>query len=185
MPVDPPLTQLLNAWRAGDQAACAAVAPHIYSELRALAGRQFRRPGLASATFEPTALVHEAWLKLADATTPVTDRQHFFALAALTMRGILVDRARAADSAKRGGGLSRVTFEAAHAVPAIAADDVLLLDDALNALKRVDERAAQVIELHYFGGLEREAMAALLGLSLRSIDRALALGRAWLARALS
>jgi RNA polymerase sigma factor (TIGR02999 family) len=180
----PPLTKLLNAWRAGDEAACAAVVPHIYEELKALAASQFRKLGAANATLEPTALLHEAWMKLGDSQDHINDRRHFFALAALTMRGILVDRARAADSLKRGGAWQQVSLSFSDQQLAAQPEEILIVDQALAQLKKVDTRSAEVIELHYFGGLERAAIASLLDLSLRTVDRSLTLGRAWLARAL-
>lgn len=176
---------MLNAWRNGDVQASQHFAPQIYAELRALAGRQVRKAGARSETLQPTALVNEAWLRLGEGHGPITDRAHFFALAALTMRGILVDRARASIRVKHGGDQQRAALEEVE--QALPADDeeLLLLDNALHQLAVVDRRSAQVIELHYFGGLEREAIADLLSLSVRSVDRSLKLGRAWLARALA
>jgi RNA polymerase sigma factor (TIGR02999 family) len=179
------LTQMLNAWRSGDAQASHRFVPQIYAELRALAAQQVRRSGAAADTLQPTALVHEAWLRLGEGRGEITDRAHFFALAALTMRSILVDRARAATRVKRGGEQKRVALDETAAVLATNDEEILLLDNALKQLSAVEPRSAQVIELHYFGGLERDAIAELLTLSLRSVDRSLKLGRAWLARALA
>lgn len=180
----PSLTQLLNAWRAGDAAAPERLVPQIYVELRAIAAQQFRRASDPSNTLQPTALVHEAWLRMGEGNREFTDRKHFFALAALTMRGILVDRARAAQSAKRGGLAKRVTLSPGELALSDDGEELLLLHEALAQLAVVDRRSAQVLELHYFGGLERLEVAELLGVSQRTVDRSLSLGRAWLARAL-
>jgi RNA polymerase sigma factor (TIGR02999 family) len=133
---------------------------------------------------QPTLLVHEAYLRLADAEVKWQNRTHFLSVAARVMRRILVERARAVRAAKRGGGALRVTLTS-H-VPAPSADpvDVLRLDDALTRLERMDARQSQVVELCYFGGLTYPEIGALLEISEATVDRDLRHARAWLRREL-
>jgi RNA polymerase sigma factor (TIGR02999 family) len=179
------ITGLLDAWRAGDAGAAARLAPRVYDSLRQIAGRHLRNAGVAPATMQPTALAHEAWLKLADGDRQFTDRRHFFAVAALTIRGILVDYVRSQNRDKRGGQMQRVGLTTAEGDAVAENADLLRLDDALGKLAQQDRRTAEVIELHYFGGLERDDISSLLSVSIRTVDRALSLGRAWLARELA
>lgn len=172
------ITQLLLEWRRGDDAALDRLMPLVYAELRRLAGAYFKseRPG---HTLEPTALVHEAYARLVDADVPWKDRVHFFAVAARTMRRILVDHARAKRRAKRGGALVRVPLdeERAGAGPEL---DILALDQALEGLRALDERKHRLIELHYFAGLTNQESAELVGVSLATVKRELRTARAWL-----
>jgi len=160
------------------------LAPAAYDELRRLAAALMRRerPG---QTLQPTALVHEAYLRLADAGTPWTDRTHFIAIVGRSMRQILVDRARARGARKRWAGLDRVTLS--ERLAAAAHDDDLLpaLDDALNRLEQVDPEQARIVELRYFVGFSVEEAAAALNISPATVKRRWALARAWLFRELS
>jgi len=155
----------------------------VYAQLRQMASQRLRRGD--TPTLTPTALVHEAFLRLQDSTIDWRDRAHFFALAALHMRNVLVDYARAQHADKRGGHLLQVTLTGAIAQDTQAEHaDVLLLDQALRRLEAEDARTGKVIELTYFGGLNREEVAHVLGISVPTVDRGLRFGRAWLRREL-
>lgn len=158
----------------------------VYPELRRLARALMRRerPG---HTLQPTALVHEAYLALLGgaAGVPFADRVHFFATAAKAMRHVLVDHARGRAAAKRGSGATQVPFEEERGHGAAVPCDVLALDDALGGLAAVDGRAARVVEMRVFGGLTVDEMALELGVSKRTVDGDWAVGKMWLARALS
>jgi RNA polymerase sigma factor (TIGR02999 family) len=172
------VTQLIGAWRAGDAGALERLLPIVYDELRALARRrlQAERP---DHTLQPTALVHEAYARLAGSSLAVEDRSHFVAVVARTMRRVLVDHHRTRARAKRGGGHERVTLDENMAV----ADDptsFLALNDALERLAVMDPRKAQVVELHYFGGLTYQETAESLGISEATVDRDLRMAKAWL-----
>lgn len=157
----------------------------VYTELRALAARHLRRERHGH-TLQPTALVHEAWLRLADAPSGAfRDRTHFYAVAARTLRRVLVDHARRRRSRKRGGGAAPVQFDSGvHLAPGTTFD-IVAFDDALQALAARYARAAQVVELRCFGGLDVDATAATLGVSPRTVKGDFALARAWLLRQLS
>lgn len=158
--------------------------PLLYDELRALAERRLAReaPG---QTLQPTALVHEAWVRLVGEHDPGwSGRAHFFGAAARAMRRILVERARARRSAKRGGGAARVTIDADALEARAPDDDVLDLEAALERLERRDARKARVVELRHFAGLTLEEVAVALGLSLSTVKADWAFARAWLAREL-
>jgi RNA polymerase sigma-70 factor (ECF subfamily) len=156
----------------------------VYRELRRIAAAFMRgeRPG---QTLQATALVHEAYLRLAGAGAPWNDRQHFIGIAARSMRQILVDRARARGAQKRWAGLDRVSL--AEALVAAPADDAMLpaLDEALARLEAVDAELARLVELRYFVGMTVEETAAAMNLSPATVKRRWALARAWLFRALS
>src|SRR5437667_8288612 len=160
------------------------LAPLVYDELRRLAGAYMRRerPG---QTLQATALVHEAYLRLATAGTPWHDERHFFGIAARSMRQILVERARARGAQKRWGGLDRVTMTDALAVAADAEGMLPALDEALTRLEQVDAEQARIVELRYFAGLSIEETADALGMSPATVKRRWALARAWLYRELS
>jgi RNA polymerase sigma-70 factor, ECF subfamily len=154
--------------------------PLLYAELRAIAGRHMRGER-AGHTLQPTALVHEAFVRLVDQRrTPWQNRAHFLAVAARTMRRILVDHARRHRAGKRDGG-RRVTLQENLALDT-AAVDVLELDEALEALRQLDERAHRVVELRFFGGLEVTEVAAVLGVSEPTVKRDWRFAKAWLAR---
>jgi RNA polymerase sigma-70 factor (ECF subfamily) len=178
-----PITQLLVDWSRGDQAALGELTAHIYRELQALAGAYLGR-GLPNQTLQPTALVNEVWLRLiAQSQLPRwEDRAHFFGIAARLMRLVLVDHARARSAAKRGGAAEPITLQETILVSPARAPDVLELNEALEGLAKVDARKAKVIELRYFGGMEREEIALALDLTLPTVKRDLRLGEAWLRR---
>jgi RNA polymerase sigma factor (TIGR02999 family) len=177
------VTGLLTEWRRGDASALERLIPLIYDELHALARRQMsgERP---DHTLQTTALLHEAYLRLCGADVTWEGRAHFLAVAAQTMRRVLVDHARARARAKRGGGEVPVTLDDALAVSPSRPDDLLALDEALARLSALDERKAAAVELHYFGGLTYDETAAVLDVSAATVDRELRLAKAWLYREL-
>ena len=144
--------QLLDEWRGGDESAYDRLIPLVYADLRRLARGQLRREP-AGHSLQPTVLVHEAYLRLADADVNWQNRVHFLSVAARVMRRILVERARALYTAKRGGGALRVTLTSHVPAPSSDPVDVLSLDDALMRLEALDARQARAVELCYFGGL--------------------------------
>jgi RNA polymerase sigma factor (TIGR02999 family) len=185
------ITRLLKAWVGGDPAALETLIPRVYDELRRIARRYMRRerPG---NTLQTTALVNEVYLRLVDAgDVSWNDRAHFFAVAAQIMRRMLVDRARARTAAKRGGQLQRVDHSTAvdlDALPDVSAGrdrEIIAVDEALEALAKMDARKAKVIELRFFGGLSVEETAAVVNLSPQSVMRDWSLAKAWLIRELS
>lgn len=161
------------------------IVPQVYEELRRLANRYMRRekPG---QSLQATALVHEAYLRLLRDKRPVwKNRTHFFAIAALSMRQILVERARARLAAKRGGSRIRVTLGKAAAIDKEQPVDVLALDEALSSLAEIDPPLARIVELRYFGGLSVEEVAEETGVSPATIKRSWSIAKAWLKRELS
>lgn len=161
-----------------------ALAPVVYDELRRLAAAYMRRerPG---QTLQATALVHEAYLRLAGAGTPWNDQRHFVGIAARSMRQILVERARARGAQKRWAGLDRVSMTDALAVASAPVNQLPALDDALNRLEQIDPEQARIVELRYFAGLSIEDAAAALDISPATLKRRFALARAWLFREMS
>ena len=180
----PPITQLLNQWSSGDKSAEATLTPMVYDELQRMAKRLFRSESNAH-TLQPTALVHDAFLKLVDVDVTWQDRAHFFSLAARMMRRLLVNHANARNAAKRGGDAIRVTLNESVVSSASADADLIDLEEALSALTDLDPRKAQLIELQYFGGLSFREMEEVTGLSSSTLDRDLRLARAWLKSALA
>jgi RNA polymerase sigma factor (TIGR02999 family) len=167
---------LLRAWAHGDEAAGDRLFPILYSELRRRAGRFMRRERRYH-TLQPSGLVHEAYLRLAAAPDlDWNDRAHFFAIAARVMRQVLVDHARRRGAAKRDG--LRVTLGDADA--AVDPPDVLDLENALKELAALDARQARVVELRFFGGLDVEEAAEVMGVSPRTVKREWQTARAWL-----
>jgi len=179
------ITDLLLAWSEGDRKAFDRLVPLVYAELRRQARVQLSRERGAH-TLQPTALVHEAFLRLVDQRSARwQNRAQFFGVAAQLMRRILVDHARARDAAKRGGGAVRISLDEAPEAAASPETDVLLLDEALERLASLDERQARVVELRYFGGLSVEEAAAVLDVSEITIKRDWAMAKAWLFRELT
>lgn len=177
------LTDLLVAWSAGDETARSRVIDAVYNELRGLAQAYLRRER-ADHSLAPTALVHEAYLKLIDQRqVRWQNRAHFFAIAAHLMRRILVDHARTRGAAKRDGG-QRVSLQDVQAVMNPPEVDVLDLDAALDKLSSLDPRQSELVELRFFGGLTVDEAAAVMGLAPATVDRDWALARAWLFREL-
>jgi RNA polymerase sigma factor (TIGR02999 family) len=180
MTVDPhaPVTQLLARARAGDAQALGEAYSAVYDELKRAARSQLRRMRDA---FETTALVHEAYLKLAGgAQLAAVDRNHLLALSARAMRQVLVDDARARKADKRGGGIDALTLTTRIDAGERAVVEVLALDELLAALHTLDERAAQIVELRYFGGYSEVEIADMLGISDRTLRRDWRKARAFL-----
>ena len=181
MAEDQSISQLLIAWGRGEPAALDQLTPQIYQQLHKVA-RAYLRRGTPNQSLQPTALINEAYLRLLDQSQPVEfeNRAHFFGIAARVMRLILVDHARAHYAAKRGGAAVAVTLDEGFAVTPGRAPGVLEIHEALDRLAEVDERKAKVIEMRYFGGMDREEVATALGLTLATVKRDLRIGEAWL-----
>lgn len=180
------VTQLLREWNSGSNEALDQLLPIIYEELRVRAARNLRRerPG---HTLQTTALVHEAYLRLAGAQDlPWQNRTHFFAIAATLMRRILVEHARKKSASKRGGSGIRLTLDEGLAVSERTDGiDVIAVDEALDRLAAVDAQQARIVELRFFSGLSVEETAEALGVSPRTVKRDWAVAKAWLHRHLS
>jgi RNA polymerase sigma factor (TIGR02999 family) len=180
------VTQLLDAAAAGDRKAAADLLPLVYDELRKLAAARMaaERPG---QTLQATALVHEAYLRLvgSDPDRPWDGRGHFFAAAAEAMRRILIESARRKGRIRHGGGLGRVDLTDAAATAAVAPDDLLAVDEALDRLADDDPVAAQLIRFRFYAGLSVEEAAAALGISRSTAYDHWAFGRAWLGHTLA
>jgi RNA polymerase sigma factor (TIGR02999 family) len=166
------VTRLLHAYRSGDSGALDQLLPLVYEQLRSLAVNYMRR--------EATALVHEVYLRLFDSTTEWQDRAHFLAIAAITMRRILVEHARSSKRIKRGNGAERVELDDLLQIQPPMNLDILSLDFALSRLTAQDERKGRLIELTYFGGMNSEETAVVLGVSTATVNRDLKLAKAWL-----
>ena len=176
-PVD--VTQLLKAMGHGDTEAAAQLLPLIYGELHRLAKSYMRRER-PDHTLQATALINEAYLKLAHNDVDWNNRAHFIGVAANVMRRVLVDHARSRNAEHRGGGLQRVELQDHSAISPEQLDEVLALDVALIRLEQHNARQARVVELRYFGGLSVEEIASLLGIASRSVKRDWSLARIWL-----
>lgn len=175
------ITLLLQRSAQGDSQAATQLFPVVYRELRAMAGAMMR--GERGNTLQPTALVHEAYVKLVSgAQTSVHDRDHFFRLAAKVMRQVLIDHARERGREKRGGNVNHESFtlDVPDGSRGSATLDLLALDEALVELTKVDQRKAELVELRFFAGLTNEQAAAVTGLSLSTIEREWRFARAWL-----
>jgi RNA polymerase sigma factor (TIGR02999 family) len=178
------VTSLLIRWSEGDHAALEQLTPIIYDDLLRLARARLRRE-YGEHTLEPTALVHEAYLRLADQTKlRAENRAHFYAIAANTMRRVLIEHARKRLAQKRGGGV-RVTLLTGMDIAEQRAPDVLVLDDALRRLAEIDNRKSRAIELKFFGGMSTEEIGLVLGISVATVGRELRLGQAWMRREMS
>jgi RNA polymerase sigma factor (TIGR02999 family) len=180
-PADPEeVNQLLADWSHGDCAALEKLTPLVYRELRRLAHRYMegQRP---NHTLQTTALVNEAYLRLADQKRAnFTSRSHFFAVAAKAMRQILVNHAKASQRQKRGGGAAKLELDEAALISPEQPREILDLNEALERLATLDSRKAQVVELRYFGGLKQEEIAEVLKISTVTVRRDWVFARAWL-----
>lgn len=184
-----PVTELLARWRSGDQNALDALMPLVYSELRQLAQHYLRRER-GDHTLQSTALVHEAYMRLAGQSAPQwQNRAHFFGIAAHLMRQILVEHARSRGAAKRGGGATKMTLDESLGMSMAVAQqneiDVIVLDKALQDLTDLDEQQARIVELRFFGGLTIEDTSEVLGISPATVKREWVTARAWLFRAMT
>jgi RNA polymerase sigma factor (TIGR02999 family) len=179
------ITRLLIEWNNGRNGALEDLLPLVYGELRRLAAQRLRRER-PDHTLQPTALVHEAYLRLVDQRqVRWQNRAHFYGVAAHVMRRILVDRARARNADKRGAGWERVTL-VGDRTPSESRDvDLLALDDALKRLATLDPQQERIVELRYFGGLTLDETAEVIGISTATVKREWAIARAWLRAELS
>jgi RNA polymerase sigma-70 factor (ECF subfamily) len=174
------VTEWLVDWSRGNKAALDQLMPCVYDELRRLASRYLRRER-ADHTIQPTALVHEAYLRLVDQTeVRWQDRAHFFGMAATVMRHILVDHARRRHRAKRGGSVTWLSLEPIREGFEARSLDLIAVDAALTQLEAVDPQQSRVVELRFFGGLTAEEIAEVLGLSSRTVERDWRTAKAWL-----
>lgn len=175
--MDRELTQLIEAWREGDLGARDTLLAAAYGRIQQIAAQAVRRN--SHATLSPTELANEAMIRLLGADASWEDRRHFFHVAAAATRQILVDRARRRLADRRGAGERPLSLDEVTMTPGADAE-LLRLHEALDALKREHERAAQTLEMSYFGGFDREEIAAALELSVTTVDRDLRFARAWL-----
>jgi RNA polymerase sigma factor (TIGR02999 family) len=179
-----PVTLLLQQWRSGDPEAREKLVTLVYPHFRSLAARYMSGESGAH-TLTPTALVHEAYLKLLGSHVEWDDRVHFYAVAARVMRHILVDHAKSKRREKRGGGAAKISLDDVVVVSSSPADELTDLDEALQNLAKIDQRKADIVELLYFGGLSQQEAAATLGISESTVQRELRLAKAWLYRELN
>jgi RNA polymerase sigma-70 factor (ECF subfamily) len=177
------VTQLLNEMAKGDSGAAEKLLPLVYSELHRLAASYMRRER-PDHTLQPTALINEAYLRLARENAEWNSREHFIGMAANVMRHVLVDYARAHKAQQRDGGMKRVEMQDNLAISTEKLEELLSLDEALKTLESLHPRQGKVVELRYFGGLSVEQIASLLGVSPRSVKRDWSLARIWLFREL-
>jgi RNA polymerase sigma factor (TIGR02999 family) len=179
------ITQWLTDWSNGDRSALEKLTPLVYRELHRLA-QAYMRGERAGHALQTTALVNEAYLRIIEADRQGwQNRVHFYAVAAKLMRHILVDFARSRDRLKRGGRLEQVSLDEALTITADHSAELLNLDEALNALSKLDERQCQIVELRFFAGLTEPEIAEVLKVSQRTIQSDWRLARSWLLRALS
>ena len=179
------ITVLLQEWGSGDRAALDKLIPLVYKELRRMA-RQYMRRERAGNTLQTSALINEAYIRLVDYNRMRwQDRAHFYAVAAQAMRRILVERARRRSRHKRGGGARQVSLDEAADVVADRAAGVIALDQALTDLFAISPRKGQVVELRYFGGLNIDETARVLGISSPTVEREWRAAKAWLYKAVT
>jgi RNA polymerase sigma factor (TIGR02999 family) len=178
------VTRLLMQWSEGNESALDALAPLVYEELRQRA-RNYLRHERPDHTLQPTALLHEAYLRLAgESLPPLQNRSHFFAIASRAMRQILVDHARRRGADKRGNGVIEVSLDEALVPSRAENSDLLMLDEALSKLAAFDARKCRVVEMRYFGGCTVEETAEALGVSTITVIRETRVAEAWLRRAI-
>lgn len=173
------LTALLQSWQQGDGASLNQVFDRTYAELRQIAVSRIRQVA-GRSTLAPTELMHEAALRVLDASVDWQNRAHFFASMSLYMRAVLVDHARARLSDKRGGAQLHVTLDGADVGAESGIADLLALEDALNRLETLDRRSSAVLHLTYFAGLNRHEIADVLKVSVQIVDRELRFAKSWL-----
>lgn len=182
--IDGEVTNLLVMWRSGDRTAAERLAPLLYGELRRLAASHLRRQS-GYQTLQPTALIHEAWLRLSgQVEVCAEDRVHFFGICSRLMRHVLVDRLREKKARKRGGDVEHLQLDEAIVGAGGGGGDLEALHAALEALEKLDGRKAKVIELRYFGGLTAEEIAMHLNVGTATVTRDLKTAQAWLMREL-
>ena len=178
------ITHLLVRWNEGDSDALEPLIQSVYQELQKLASAYLRRER-SDHTFQTSALVHEAYLRLIDQKrVKWRNRSHFFGIAAQIMRRILIDHARGQLYAKRGGGVQPLSLDEALTVSLDRSPELVALDDALNDLARIDDQQAKIVEMRFFGGLTKEEIGEVQGISSRTVIRGWRMARAWLFRAL-
>jgi RNA polymerase sigma factor (TIGR02999 family) len=178
------VSELLQQWVKGDEAALGAVAPVIYQELRRLAHYHLQSER-ADHTLQSTALVNEAFIQLiGNQPAQLHNRAHFVAIASRLMRQILVQYARSRQAAKRDGGL-RISLEDIKELPIAGDEELVALDDALEQLTQIDDRQSRIVQMKFFGGLSAQDIAAVLGISLATVERDWATARIWLRREMS
>ena len=175
------ITRILEAAQRGEPSAACELLPLVYGELRRLAAHKMANEA-ANHTLQPTALVHEAWLRLThdEPNTPFANRAHFFAAAAEAMRRILVDRARAKATGKRGGGWERINLDAVEIASDVDDDTLVLVSELLEKLAHEEPKVAEVVKLRFFAGLTLEEIGQALGFTERTAKRHWAFARAWL-----
>jgi len=173
------VTRLLQSLNAGNREAVDALVPLVYAELRKLAAN-YLRSERDEHTLQPTALVHEAFLRLVEQETAWQNRTHFFAMAANLMRRVLVDYARASKAEKRGGAAEKISLDDAFIFVKEKPSEMIALDEALEELAKIDPRRSRVVELKFFGGLNHEEIAEILGVHVNTVLRDWNLARAWL-----
>ena len=185
LPSTPEITQMLRAWTAGDQQALEKLTPLVHRELHRVA-RRYMAGERSGHTLQTTALVNEVYIRLVDCgQVNWHDRAHFFAVSAQLMRRILVDFARSRGYQKRGGNVPHISLDDAPPVCSEPDPNLLALDDALKALAELDRRKSRVVELRFFGGLNIEETAEILGVSAVTVMRDWRLAKIWLLRGLS
>lgn len=178
------ISVILKDWSGGNRTSADALLTLVYDELRKIAGRYLRKES-SGHTLQPTALVHEAYMKLIDISDiNWQDRAHFFAVSANVMRHILVDHARAKLADKRGGDAQRIALEDAISLSDEPNIDLLAVDEALKELAELDEQQSRIVELRFFGGLTIEETAHVVGISPATVKREWAMAKAWLHRKL-
>ena len=175
------ITLILQAVERGDPKAAGELLPLVYGELRKLAAAKMNNES-AAHTLQATALVHEAWLRLAgnNANLPFANRAHFFSAAAEAMKRILIDRARSKGAGKRGGNWERLDLDQVEIATEVDDDTLLLVSEALDKLAQQDAKAAEIVKLRFFGGLTLEQAGQTLGVTERTAKRYWAFARAWL-----
>ena len=185
IPAQTDVTQILQDWSAGDEAAAEKLMPVVYEELRRRA-QQYLRNERGDHTLQPTALVHEAYLHLVDQNRVTwQNRAHFCGVAAQVMRRILLQHARGHQAAKRGGGMQKIYLDETRELIQKDTPDLIALDEALKSLARVHPRESEVVELKFFGGLDAKEIAEVLNVSAKTVARDWSFAKLWLLRQLS